>query len=235
MRLMESTWTRRADRIVAVSERDAALFAEWTERSKIVTVRNGVDIDRLKPQSGKRTTDLLFVGALDWFANREGLFWFFRTVWPKLIAERPETTACVVGRRPTPQLASFLGSLGPKVKSAFDVPDVAPFYHDAKIAVIPLLTGGGTRLKMVEAFAAGTPVVATSIGAEGIEAEPGQDYVVADDAEAQVHEIMRLLDDKALRRSIAEHARQVAVDRYSWDSAAAQLVELLREAHRVGR
>jgi len=226
---------RRAVRVAAVSERDAGFFTRWIDREHVAVVKNGVDIDRLKPQQINRTTDLVFVGALDWFANREGLFWFFRTVWPKLIAARPDTTAAVVGRRPSPQLATFLQRLGPNVTCAFDVPDVEPYYHSSRIAVIPLLTGGGTRMKMVEAFAVGTPVVATSIGAEGVEAEPGADYIAADGPEAQANEIITLLADDTRREQIAARARQVAVERYGWDAAAADLLRLLEEAHRASR
>jgi len=118
------------------------------------------------------------------------------------------------------------------VQTAYDVPDVRTYYHDAKLAVIPLLTGGGTRMKMVEAFAIGTPVVATPIGAEGVEAEPGRDFVMADGSDAQAKAILELLDDRDRRRKIAASARIVAVEKYSWDSAAETLISVLKEAAR---
>jgi glycosyltransferase involved in cell wall biosynthesis len=104
------------------------------------------------------------------------------------------------------------------------VEDVRPYLSRAKVAVVPLWSGGGTRLKVLEAFAAGRPVVSTTIGAEGIDARDGEHLLLADSPEAFAEAIVRVLVDDALAAGLGSAGRQLAEERYGWGNITRQLV-----------
>jgi glycosyltransferase involved in cell wall biosynthesis len=109
----------------------------------------------------------------------------------------------------------------PQVAVYPDVPSVEPFYRRSAIAVVPLRTGGGTRLKILEAFAHQTPVVSTTIGCEGLDVKDGEHLLIADGDRQFAHQCIRLLRTPDARRQLIARARRLAVDRYSWASVGA--------------
>jgi glycosyltransferase involved in cell wall biosynthesis len=117
---------------------------------------------------------------------------------------------------------------GPGVDVVGFVDDLRPYLASAAALVVPLRLGGGTRLKIVEGMAMGRPIVSTTLGAEGIEATPERDILIADEPAAFAASVIRLLDDPALRRRLGQAGRQLAVERYSWAAAAARLEVFLR-------
>lgn len=110
-----------------------------------------------------------------------------------------------------------------------DVPDMVPHLHAAAVYVAPHFTGAGTRTKLLEAMAAGLPIVTTTIGLEGIEAVPGRDIVVADDADAMIAAVCRLLDDPSERRRLGTAARRLVETQYDWPRCLAPLDSLYRQ------
>src|SRR5262249_32215541 len=129
-------------------------------------VPNGVDLARYARRSGASGAErILFVGDLSWPPNAEAVRWFAREVWPRIARQRPAARAEILGRSAPPDLARLASA---RLSFAGDRPDTRPHWAAAAVAVVPLLAGGGTRLKILEAAACGVPVVSTPIGAEGL-------------------------------------------------------------------
>lgn len=211
-------YLRDFERFVVVSKLDL----RHDETSDLVP--NGVDVEELKPTpepDGPPT--LLFTGTMNHPPNSEGVEWFVREILPRV----PEAPLLVVGRNP-PESVTKLASNRVEVTGA--VPDVRPYFQQATVVVVPLLAGGGTRLKILEAFAAGRAVVSTSIGAEGLEVEHEKHLLTADGATEFADATARLLGDRALRERLTTEARRLVEDRYDWRILGEQLAEALTKA-----
>jgi sugar transferase (PEP-CTERM/EpsH1 system associated) len=165
---------------------------------------------------------LVFVGTLDYDPCEQGVWHFCREILPRVRREVPGCTFAVVGRNPSARLRR-LADAEPAVRLLGRVDDVRPTLHASAVAVVPLLAGSGTRLKILEAMAAGVPVVSTSIGAEGIALAPGLDALVADEPAAFAAAVLSLLRDPAGRALLAERGRRLVEGSYSWSAVHARL------------
>src|SRR5581483_1370881 len=165
--------------VLAVSDNDAALMREMFDIQHVTAVPTGVDLDyfeRPKAQA-EPTCDLVFTGSMNWMANIDGILWFAKEVLPLIRKRRPRCTVAVVGRNPVPAIVQ-LGKEDPLISVTGTVPDVRPYLWNSRVAIVPLRVGGGTRLKIYEAMAAGIPQVSTAVGAEGLTVHPGQDIQI---------------------------------------------------------
>jgi polysaccharide biosynthesis protein PslH len=209
--------------------RDAAALARLSGEAPPVVVANGVDLTRYgfrdEPSESER---ILFIGDLSWAPNAEGVRWFAKDVWPSLSKVRPRATVEVMGRRAPADLASLAG---PRFVFTGEGGDTRPHWRDAAVAVVPLLAGGGTRLKILEAAACGVPVVSTSIGAEGLSLVEGEEILRRDEPAAFAEAVAGLLADSATRRRIAASARKRVETEYGWGPIRERFAEAVgREA-----
>jgi glycosyltransferase involved in cell wall biosynthesis len=187
-----------------------------------------VDVAYFTPSPDPVVEDrLLFIGALDWLANREGLVWFVQHVWPLVRQRRPNATFQVVGRNPTHEVRAL--RTVPGIEIVGTVPDVRPYLSRAAAVVVPLLVGGGTRLKIFEALAAGKAVVSTSIGCEGLPVVPGKHLLVADDPARLADAVAELLGDGERRAALGKAARDLVAERYGAETVARQFETICRE------
>lgn len=219
----------RAAAPVAVSREDARLMQAEFGAGGTHVVDNGVDVDFFRPQRDvdRDPARMLFMGSLDWRPNQDAAVQLFTQVLPAVRANDPRATAVAVGRRPPAWLVE-LAARTPGAELHADVPDVRPFLARCGFLVVPLRIGGGSRLKILEALAAGTPVVSTKVGAEGLELTPGRDLLVCD----TLDELPALAAD-AIRRpdelaDTAESGRDRVLKRYSWDLLAERLDSVWR-------
>jgi polysaccharide biosynthesis protein PslH len=173
------------------------------------------------------TSTLLFVGTLDYAPNVEGLRWFIDEVLPGLRAANPDLRLLVVGRNPSPAVVE-LCSAAPAVTLHANVPDVVPFYEQAGIVVAPILSGGGTRIKIIEAAFARRPVLSTRIGAEGLELVNGEEIFLAD-SPAEFVSIYKQLLNSDLYGEMAAAASQRVLREYSPERVAEIMRPLLAE------
>lgn len=186
-------------------------------------VGNGVDLERfpfVAPQA--RGAGVVFIGNLGYFPNVDAASWFAAEVMPLLTAAVPAARIKLVGARPAASLHRIAANT-PGVELVGPVPEVQPFLTEAAVAVAPLRAGSGQQLKILEAMAAGTPVVATSLSAAGLDAINGQHLLVADDARAMAEAIARLIADSELSMRLARNARTLVETRYSWERSASEL------------
>jgi glycosyltransferase involved in cell wall biosynthesis len=221
LRRFETALARRAAAVVSVSEEEAALVRRMAPATAVVVAPNGVDPDSVTPSPPGDAA--LFVGLLSYAPNRDAMTWFAREVLPRLGAAGPEVL--VAGRDPGPELTA-LAAGAPRLSLLGFVPDLAPLYARAGVFVNPMRGGGGTRLKMLEAMAAGKAVVSTTIGAEGLGLTPGRDVVVADGAAAFAAAVRALLADPAEAARLGRAARAVVESRFRWEACLAPLERL---------
>jgi glycosyltransferase involved in cell wall biosynthesis len=231
MARFEAEVLRRFTRVVAVSERDAAQFEKHYGLQTARTIPTGVDLDFfawLPPQAPAASGPVVvFTGSMDWEANRDGIRFFIDEVWPLVRARQPLAQLRVVGRNPP---AALVQRADPGVAFTGFVDDVRDHVRDAQAFVIPLRVGGGTRIKAFEAMAMGLPVVSTAIGIEGLAVNPGEHYLLADTAEALAAEVLRLIDDGALRERVSRAAREVVESQFGHRVAGARFEQICLEA-----
>lgn len=230
---VEKRACKRADLVCAVSQPEADHFVNL-DAKQVALISNGVDCDAVPFHQSAGTSQqprLLFLGAMDWSPNISAAQFLATELLPKLRERFPAMELDLVGRNPTEQVVTLGRLAGVNVTGT--VPEVLPYLQRATLFVVPLDSGGGTRLKILEAFAAGVPVVSTRVGAEGIDAEDGVHLRLLERSQ-MADGITELLSGDQLAR-MADAARRLAEQRYHWgrigESAVAALRSLLDNPH----
>jgi glycosyltransferase involved in cell wall biosynthesis len=223
VRALEKRLWRSVDLCVATSERDARNIHGLSGTDTYV-VPNGVDTKAFARPDHKRAKPfhLVFTGVMRHAPNADAARWYIDEIHPRVRREIPEATVAIVGADPP---ASLLARADESIHVTGRVDDVRLWLWDAAVAIVPQRSGGGTRLKIVEAFAAEVPVVSTTIGAEGIDAVHDEHLLIGDTAERFAAQIVRLLRDPALGDRLTHNARQLARERYDWSTIGVQLME----------
>lgn len=216
-------WAARAyDLVITPSPQDAL-----TLPGPVQVVPNGVDAQSFRTSPLPPEPRLVFTGALHTLPNRDGIVWFCSQIWPRIRAEVPPAHLDIVGSRP-PQDVAALDSLD-GVSVHADVAAVPPFLDRARVAVVPLRIGSGSRLKVLEALAAGRPVVGTTIGVEGLEVVADRHVLVADQPEAFARSVVTLLSDDDTAHGLARAGRELIDASYSWPQIGRQYADLLED------
>ena len=205
----------------AVSEEDRIQIRRRYGVENVSVVANGVDLDHYQQTPDPGTLNVAFIGSLDWRPNQDAVRWFLESTWPLVLEDMPAATLSVVGRRPPKWIRRVCER--PHVLLHADVPDVREYLARAGVIVVPLRIGGGSRLKILEAMAAGKCVVSTTIGAEGLEARDGEHIAIADEPADLAHQIVSLLRDSARRQGIAKAGRSLVERRYGWECIVPQM------------
>lgn len=218
---------RRFDGVVLTSERDEKLLRDDLPSARTAVVPNGVDVSAFSPVRGNEEPDtLLFFGAINYFPNHDGVVYFIDNVLPRIRARRPNVRLSIVGPGARDEVLARAGN-GVDILGMVD--DVGPYIDRAAAVVVPLRIGGGTRLKIVEAFAKGKAVVSTRLGAEGIDVTHGENVLLADEPEAFANEVERVLADRTLATKLGDGGRKLAEERYAWPSIVAGLERFYQE------
>jgi glycosyltransferase involved in cell wall biosynthesis len=230
LRRYEFALYRSADLVLTLTAEEKLDLLRYEPDLRIGVVPYGVDVDHFRPKRGTgEGPSLVFTGYYRQEDNRDAVGWFARSVWPVLRDRWPALTWYVVGSGPTREIAE-LGRRDPRIVVTGEVEDVAPYLARARVYVCPMRLGTGFRGKILQAMAAGVPVVATTLAAEGIPAQTGESMLLADTAHTQIEAINLLLGEPSLRRRIASKARELAVSRFAW-SRCVDLLE--QELHQV--
>jgi glycosyltransferase involved in cell wall biosynthesis len=196
---------------------------------RIATIPTGVDTQEIKPApEPDGAPRVLFTGTLSYAPNSGGIGWFAREVWPAVRGAVPGAELEIVGRGPTREVLA-LDEL-PGITVVGTVPLMDPYFAHAHVVVVPILTGAGIRVKIVEAMANGRAIVSTPLGWEGLPGvSPGEHLLVADEPSAFAQQVVRLLRDRQLRTALATSARELAVHEYDWRGLGDRQEALLRE------
>jgi glycosyltransferase involved in cell wall biosynthesis len=190
-------------------------------------IPTGVDTAYLAEVQGEPANprNLVFIGSMDWLPNVDGVTYFAHDILPRIRHAEPDVTFTIVGRAPTPavqQLAQI-----PGVQVTGRVEDIRPYLAEAAVNVVPLRIGGGTRLKIFEAMAAGRASISTRVGAEGLPTQDGRHLLLADDPDAFANAVVTLLRQPSKRQAIETEARALVTRQYDWSVAATHLEQAI--------
>jgi len=205
----------RADLVTVTSPRDRDLLREWDDSLNIHVVKNGVDTTFFQPPSEPGEADtLVFTGTMHYHPNSQAARWFVEEILPAITSEVPGARFIGAGGQVPGELESLQGD---SVHFTGYVPDIREWFYKASVFVVPLLVGGGTRFKVVEAMAAGRPVVSTTLGAEGIGAVHGEQLILADTPNDFAREVVDLLRDPARADELAQAGRRFVEEHFAWE------------------
>ena len=222
----ERALCRTWDRALVASEVDRRAIGEFPN---LLVNSNAVDLARFVPHAeARRPSAIVFSGNLGYFPNVDGAVWFARAVLPLIRAEVADATLSIVGARPS-RAVRELAELGSHVELLGQVPDLAPFIARARVAVAPLRAGSGQSLKILEAMASGTPVVATPRAVEGLAVTDGEHLLLAGDERRFAAHVVHLLRDAAAADALALAARRLVEARYDWQASVAALEAIYEE------
>jgi glycosyltransferase involved in cell wall biosynthesis len=222
----ERLMSKRARLEIVCGPDDETFLRKWVNPAMNIQVLvNGVDLDFFcTPEDDERRAadpTIIFCGAMDYNPNVDALRWYFGEMHEPLRRQIPNLRVLVVGKDPITEVKAY-GSK-PNVTVTGSVPEVRPYYREAWMQIVPLRIGGGTRLKIVESLAIRTPVISTSIGAQGLNLQHEKDILLANTAESFVRETARALQDATLRKHLELAGLQTARARFSWKMIGAQL------------
>ncbi|MEZ5821252.1 MAG: glycosyltransferase family 4 protein [Bradyrhizobium sp.] len=220
---------RDADGVYLCSVADQQRLLEEVPSARTAVIPNAADVDFYKPRPDDRQPDdrtVVFFGLMSYMPNIDGATYFIQDIWPRIAETSPQARCKIIGGSPPAQLLTLAG---PRIEFTGFVPDLRPHLAEAAAVVVPLRIGGGTRLKIVEAMAMSKAIVSTSLGAEGIEAIPGRDILIADEPSAFADAVSRLLAEPGFAAQIGNSARQLSEARYAWGSAARALEDFFRQ------
>jgi glycosyltransferase involved in cell wall biosynthesis len=231
LRVLERELLSSCDLHLVTSERERRKLSLINGKAQIVIVENGVAAGQFDVQRGdlqdqaisERRDRVLFVGSMDYHPNADAVRYFCNEMWPSLHQQIPQSTFSIVGRNPPSKVSNLKHLPGVEVTGTVD--DVRPYYKRAFVVVVPLRLGGGTRLKILEAMAAGVPVVSTSCGAEGLRAQPMKHIEIADSPLQFILQVKRLWHDREHRENLSRAGRTLIETYYDWTTIGARLRE----------
>jgi len=225
LRRLEAESTRRYRHHLLCSQEDAELLRRRHGALDLGVVPSGFDPEHFKASDSPLPRDpdrIVFVGSMDYGPNVDAMDYFCNEVLTLLRERRPTITLDIVGGNPLPEVQALASE---HVNVTGRVDSVAPYLEGAGCMVVPLRIGGGTRLKIVEALATETPVVSTTIGAEGLGLEYGRHLGLADTPEAFAAEVERVLSDPRGARAMARAGHEFVYQRFRWDVLAEELLD----------
>jgi glycosyltransferase involved in cell wall biosynthesis len=229
----ESNVYHRFDHIVFVTDQDRqALQGEISNLKSQISNRKSTTIPicvdpEEKPLIERVPTPrtIIHLGTMFWPPNVEGTLWFAQEVWPRVVAQVPEATFTVVGKDPPAAIRNVQFAIS-NVEVTGYLADPTPYLRQTAIFIVPLRSGGGMRVKILDAWCWGVPIVSTTIGAEGIAVRDGDNILIADTAEAFAQAVIRLLQEPTLGEWLRENGRRWVEERYNWRQVYARWDEV---------
>jgi polysaccharide biosynthesis protein PslH len=227
MARFEPSQIKRFHHIFAVSPEDSTVMAGMVDPTRISVIPTGVDLStyHYDPELRVKTPLVVFTGSMDWAPNIDGVTYFCREVWPRVMAQVPSARFRIVGRKPHPRVRELAGN---SIEVTGTVPDIADHLRQAAVVVVPLRMGGGTRIKIYEAMAMGKVVVSTRVGAEGLDVHHAEDIFLADEPKQFADYVITLLRDETTRRQY-ESAAAATAQRHDWSAVTQIFVEKLHK------
>lgn len=217
MRKYEVETCQQFDRVVWVTDEDRSAFG-WAamgsaEHLTIPICVDPADKPQIQRQHGAQR--VTFLGGLHWPPNADGVIWFAHEVWPRVLAQVPEALLTIIGKSPPPELTNEKTPVANLDVTGY-VDDLEPYLAQTAVFIVPLLAGGGMRVKIVDAWSWGLPVVSTTIGAEGLYARDGQNLLIRDDPGSLADAVVDVLQRPALADALADAGRATVESRYDW-------------------
>lgn len=208
---------RSFDHVVWVSSRDRRVVGSsggaGTGKSKEHVIPIATDpLEHPTVQTAERTFRVTFLGGMHWPPNSDGIRWFAEKIWPRIAAEVPYAQLTVIGKDPP----AALGRLGERCTVTGFARELTPLLAETRVFIVPLRSGAGMRVKILDAWCWGIPVVSTSLGAEGLKLESGKNLLLSDSVESFASAVVRLFQHHSLARRLTEGGKQTIADHYDW-------------------
>jgi glycosyltransferase involved in cell wall biosynthesis len=224
MRLEEPRLCRLFDGVITLSEEDASYHRTRYGLTNVLgSVPAGGTVDprgiSAAVSEPPRAPLIAFLGSMDWLPNQDAVMWFVREILPRIQSTLPGSKLLVIGRNPPPFLES-LAQMNRGLELTGTVADVSEHLRRCSLMAVPLRAGSGTRIKIIEAMAAGVPVVSTTVGAEGLPLRSNEDLLLADDADGMASAILRVLTDHSLRLALVNNGLRRVREDFSWEQSA---------------
>jgi glycosyltransferase involved in cell wall biosynthesis len=216
----ERYWCGRVSLNILVSSIDRAQLLEIAPQAPTLVVPNGVDTKAFSPCSRSPDGGILFIGGHSWFPNADGMSFFAREILPLVRRTLPGVSVRWIGRAPVDVVRDF-AAIGIQMLGYVD--DIRPEMQKARCTIVPLRVGGGTRLKILDAWALGKAVVSTTLGCEGLDVIHGDNILIADEPADFARAVVRVFEDDALRRTLESGGRETATTTYDWDVLGMEL------------
>lgn len=211
----------QADAIVPITDIDKELIARLTPVKHLHTCLTGVDLNTYRMEPAPEPDTFFHFASMDWLPNREAVDWLMNEVWP-LVLQKNNNLSLVLAGRDMPENYKRLQS--GQVNVMEHVASSEKFYHNYGIMLVPLWSGSGLRIKLVEGLAYGKAIISTSIGAEGVPYENGKHLLIADDARSFADAMLKLASDAELRHRLQQQARSLAENYFDYKAQAASLL-----------
>jgi glycosyltransferase involved in cell wall biosynthesis len=239
LRALEGEFCRQVDAVWTCSESDAQLLPEiYGKIAPSYVIPNGLDINyysavrlnhaNIPPDCQENPHTLVFIGLLSYPPNTEAAELLLQQVYPRLRASYPDCRLLLVGRNPTQKMQE-IAAKAPGIVLTGGVADVRPYLAAASVVAVPLRQGGGTRLKILEAFAAGCPVVSTAKGVEGLKVKDGEQLLIRESAEEIAAGVSQIWSDAALSQKIIDSAYELVKAKYSWEAVAQKIEQAVQQ------
>jgi glycosyltransferase involved in cell wall biosynthesis len=200
-----------------VSREDGESLHLQSPSAHVHVVANGTDTQYFTPDpGGAKANTLVFAGSLRWYPNVSALRFFRHRIWPRLKNELPALECILAGKNPVPEIKDW--AVSDSAITLIPNPiDIRPWIAKGAVFICPVIDGGGTRLKLLDAMSSGKAIVSTKVGAEGLGIENGKQAMIAESEDEFVDMTLRLLRDPSLRSALARNARDYVERHFSWD------------------
>lgn len=228
LRQFERWVCQQADWVTAVSHPDKAHLEKLVQgQTPITVIPNSLDVQQFRLDEAEAIpSDIVFSGKMDYRPNVDAVLWFVAEVWPQIQRERPSATFTIVGQKPHTRLERLRDE--PGITLTGWVERVEPYLAGARVFVLPFRIGSGTRLKLIEAMAAGKAVVSTAVGAEGFPVQHNRELLLVDEAEGMATAVLHLLYQPEERRRLGQAAQQFA-QQYDWRVIVPKFLEIYQQ------
>lgn len=231
IKFWEKYYWQSCNRLITMSEEDKKFIQSVAPSVKnIDVVANGVDINwfnQVKKHVPRNPT-VLFVGTFKWLPNSEAVEFLVEKIWPLIKSQLPTAHLWIVGNGPTEKVYSY-EKTDSSIKVTGGIPDIRDAYAQAHLLLAPVFSGKGTRFKILEAMATGTPAVGTSIALEGLGITPGKEAIVANTAQEMADAVIKILSDKSLRQKLATNGKKFVSQNYNWANISKKLDKIYQE------
>jgi polysaccharide biosynthesis protein PslH len=211
---------------LVVSPDDGQYLKQLAPNLKFDIIPNGTDTEFFFPKPASDSHELIFTGGMGWYPNRDAMIYFCGEILPLIKQVYPDVIMNIIGRKP-PKQVKQMAKDNDSIKLYGFVKDIRDYVAKAAVYVVPIRVGGGTRLKILDAFASGKALVSTSVGCEGISVMHGENILIADSPEDFANNVILLFNDKDLRKNLAANARKLVEEKYAWPIIGEKLRQIL--------
>lgn len=229
IKIWEKYYWSKADRLATMSQEDKDFILQFAKNAKIDIVANGVDAPFFEKVQRKTLTSpvVLFVGQFKWLPNRDAVYFIRDEIWPSIKKAVPNCRLWIVGRHPTPEIKALTQDSDIVVDEG--IKDIRQAYQGASVLLAPIRSGRGTKFKILEAMASGTPVVATRLGIEGIRAKDKKEVLIADTGRELAEKTIEVLKNPQAAERIASEAKKLITQHYNWKKISSKLDRIYRQ------